>query len=66
MCKVCEIFIWAELVAYLKENNLINDKQHGFQQKYPNKPSDIHMENLMLAMDQHIPVNVNYIREAVA
>lgn len=49
-------------MAHLEQNNLISDKQQSFQWRRSTLTNlQVDMENLTLAIDQQIPVDVNYM-----
>ena len=62
ICKICEILIRNAIVAHFEENDLLNDSQHGFRQRRSTLTNLlVYMEALTMAVDQHIPVDVNYL-----
>ena len=62
LCKICEKIIRKKLVEHLESNNLITDKQHGFRNKRSTLSNLlVYMEMLTSALDNQIPVDVNYL-----
>ena len=62
VCKICEIIIRNNLVEHLEGNGLISNDQHGFRQKRSTLTNLlVYMENLTKAIDQQIPVDINYL-----
>ena len=62
LCKICEIIIRRELVRHLEENQLIHDSQHGFRSGRSTLTNQLtYLEHLTSAVDQQIPVDINYL-----
>lgn len=62
ICKICEIIIRNELVEHLESNNLISNEQHGFRRNRSTLTNLlVYMEHLTKAVDQQIPVDINYL-----
>ena len=62
LCKICEIIIRERIMKHLEEKELITDSQHGFREKRSTLTNLlIYMEALTDAMDQQIPVDINYL-----
>ena len=62
LCKICEIVIRQSIVSHMETNELISDSQHGFRERRSTLTNLlVYTEALTEAMDQQIPVDVNYL-----
>ena len=62
LCKLCEKLIRKTIVKHLEDNGLIYDGQHGFREKRSTLTNLLaYMEILTEAVDNQIPVDVNYL-----
>ena len=62
LCKICEMIVRKIIVNHLEANELITDSQHGFRERRSTLTNLlVYMEALTEAMDQQIPVDVNYL-----
>lgn len=62
ICKLCEKLVRKVVVEHLEENKLIYDGQHGFRGRRSTLTNLLtYMETLTAAVDNQIPVDVNYL-----
>ena len=62
LSKICEMVVCEYIMKHLETNNLMTNSQHGFREKRSTLTNLlIYMESLTKAMDQQIPMDVNYL-----
>ena len=62
LCKICEKLVRKVVIKHLEDNELIFDGQHGFRAKRSTLTNLLtYMETLTAAVDNQIPVDVNYL-----